>query len=307
METILPIDIQQAYKQFLSACDIQRGFSPYTIETYRFALGEFLEYLLSEYGELPELTAIEPADIRPFLGYMHDKGLAKKSLRVKIAAVKSFFRFAYKQGWIERNPAAIIAIPKSEKKLPSYLQQHEIDLLMQSFSIENPSGARNAAMAELLYSSGIRVSELINLKVQSIDFHSSTIRVIGKGKKERIIPMGSKAVKAIQHYYALRSVLLREKSAEPDNRMFLSDKGKPLNPAVVYTIINRAMKGITECSQKSPHVLRHSFATHLLDAGADISSVSEMLGHSSLSATQVYTHISVDRLKKAYKNAHPRA
>lgn len=297
----------QAVQEFLSACELQKGYSPHTIETYRFALMEFLDYFKSEYGVNPDINAIEPADIRPFLGYLHDRGLSKKSLRVKIAAVKSFFKFAFRQSWIDRNPAAIVSTPKAEKKLPSFLQSGEIESLMDSFDPSSPGGARNIAIAELLYSSGLRVSELIQLPMQDLDMHAGTVRVMGKGKKERIVPIGGKAIEALEAYIAMRSYLTSLDTAKPDGKVFLSDRGKMMNPSVVYRIIRRAMNPVTESPQKSPHVLRHTFATHLLDNGADISSVSEMLGHSSLSATQVYTHVSVDRLKQAYQKAHPRA
>ena len=298
---------EQAVQEFLSACELQKGYSPHTIETYRFALMEFADYFISEYGIKPEINAIEPADIRPFLGYLHDRGLSKKSLRVKIAAVKSFFKFAFRQSWIDRNPAAIVSTPKAEKKLPSFLQPGEIESLMDSFDSSSPGGARNIAIAELLYSSGLRVSELIQLPMQDLDMHAGTVRVMGKGKKERIVPIGGKALEALVAYIGLRSCLTTLDTAKPDGKVFLSDRGKEMNPSVVYRIIRRAMNPVTESPQKSPHVLRHTFATHLLDNGADISSVSEMLGHSSLSATQVYTHVSVDRLKQAYQKAHPRA
>ncbi|MFN4767118.1 MAG: site-specific tyrosine recombinase/integron integrase [Ignavibacteria bacterium] len=298
---------EQAVQEFLSACELQKGYSPHTIETYRFALMEFLDYFKSEYGVNPDINAIEPADIRPFLGYLHDRGLSKKSLRVKIAAVKSFFKFAFRQSWIDRNPAAIVSTPKAEKKLPSFLQSGEIESLMDSFDPSSPGGARNIAIAELLYSSGLRVSELIQLPMQDLDMHAGKVRVMGKGKKERIVPIGGKAIEALEAYIAMRSYLTSLDTARPDGKVFLSDRGKMMNPSVVYRIIRRAMNPVTESPQKSPHVLRHTFATHLLDNGADISSVSEMLGHSSLSATQVYTHVSVDRLKQAYQKAHPRA
>ncbi|MFN4988867.1 MAG: site-specific tyrosine recombinase/integron integrase [Ignavibacteria bacterium] len=298
---------EQAVQEFLSACELQKGYSPHTIETYRFALMEFLDYFKSEYGVNPDINAIEPADIRPFLGYLHDRGLSKKSLRVKIAAVKSFFKFAFRQSWIDRNPAAIVSTPKAEKKLPSFLQSGEIESLMDSFDPSSPGGARNIAIAELLYSSGLRVSELIQLPMQDLDMHAGKVRVMGKGKKERIVPIGGKAIEALEAYIAMRSYLTSLDTAKPDGKVFLSDRGKMMNPSVVYRIIRRAMNPVTESPQKSPHVLRHTFATHLLDNGADISSVSEMLGHSSLSATQVYTHVSVDRLKQAYQKAHPRA
>lgn len=296
---------EQAVQEFLSACELQKGYSPHTIETYRFALMEFLDYFKSEYGVNPDINAIEPADIRPFLGYLHDRGLSKKSLRVKIAAVKSFFKFAFRQSWIDRNPAAIVSTPKAEKKLPSFLQSGEIESLMDSFDPSSPGGARNIAIAELLYSSGLRVSELIQLPMHDLDMHAGTVRVMGKGKKERIVPIGGKAIEALEAYIAMRSYLTSLDTAKPDGKVFLSDRGKMMNPSVVYRIIRRAMNPVTESPQKSPHVLRHTFATHLLDNGADISSVSEMLGHSSLSATQVYTHVSVDRLKQAYQKLIP--
>ncbi|MGA1414212.1 MAG: tyrosine-type recombinase/integrase, partial [Candidatus Kapaibacteriota bacterium] len=193
---------EQAVQEFLSACELQKGYSPHTIETYRFALMEFLDYFIAEFGVKPEINAIEPADIRPFLGYLHDRGLAKKSLRVKIAAVKSFFKFAFRQSWIDRNPAAIVSTPKAEKKLPSFLQPGEIESLMDSFDASTPNGARNIAIAELLYSSGLRVSELINLPMQDLDMHAGTVRVMGKGKKERIVPIGKQAIQALETYLA---------------------------------------------------------------------------------------------------------
>ncbi|MFN5247242.1 MAG: tyrosine-type recombinase/integrase [Ignavibacteria bacterium] len=187
------------------------------------------------------------------------------------------------------------------------MQSGEIESLMDSFDPSSPGGARNIAIAELLYSSGLRVSELIQLPMHDLDMHAGTVRVMGKGKKERIVPIGGKAIEALEAYIAMRSYLTSLDTARPDGKVFLSDRGKMMNPSVVYRIIRRAMNPVTESPQKSPHVLRHTFATHLLDNGADISSVSEMLGHSSLSATQVYTHVSVDRLKQAYQKAHPRA
>lgn len=298
-------DLSRLFTVFLSSCENARGFSPHTIETYRHSLAEFYDYLRGEYGIVPAIADITTADIRPFPGWLHDKGLARKTLRVRIAAVKSFFRFAYKQGWTSLNPAAAIATPKAPARLPSFLQQQEIMAMMASFDISTVQGVRNAALAELLYSSGLRVSEIISLQIQDIDFYKGTVKVLGKGHKQRIVPIGNIAIQAVQQYMAMRHQLAA--GSQHNNYIFLSDKGLKMNPGVVYTIIRRAMTGITEARQKSPHVLRHSFATHLLDNGADISSVSEMLGHSSLSATQVYTHVSVDRLRKAYKTAHPRA
>lgn len=293
----------EALTKFLNWCEIERAYSANTVENYRIALIQFREFMVDFYGSEPDIELIEPEDIRPFPGWLHDAGLRKNSLRMKMSAVKSFFRFCVKKEFIGRNPAAGLPAPKVEKKLPSFLLQNEISGLMSCFSSDDPLGSRNLAIAELLYSSGLRISEALGLNVTDIDFRKRIVRVLGKGSKERIVPVGEKAFLAIGEYLVKRQALVRNGS---EKALFLSTKGKRLNPAVAYRIIHKAMSGITESPKKSPHVLRHSFATHLLDNGADIMSVSEMLGHASLSTTQVYTHISVERLKEAYRAAHPK-
>ncbi len=296
--------LSDAIHTFLQYIEQNRNLSPNTVTTYSRGLGEFYDFLKESYGDVPEIEEIRTEDIRPFLGWLHDKGLSKKSLRVKIAAVKSLFKFIQKQKWIERNPTTVIAIPKAEKKLPSFLQKEETEHLMNILDDGTPKGARNRALVELLYGAGLRISEALGISISDIDMKQKTVRVRGKGNKIRIVPFGEKASEAISHYLTLRSQLCTQLSG---SKVFLNNRGETLSPAVAYKIINRSMRQVTEAEQKSPHVLRHSFATHLLDNGADITAVSEMLGHSSLSATQVYTHLSVERLKNAYKQAHPRA
>jgi len=230
--------------------------------------------------------------------------LSKSSLRLKIAAIKSFFKFAFKKDLIEKNPAAFIKSPKKEKKLPSYLTENEVNSLIESIIDKDPINLRNKALIELIYSSGLRISEALNLNVTSIDFSNKSVKVLGKGNKERIVPIGEKALLALSNYLVSRSQL---KQDNLEKALFLSKKGKRMNAVEAYRVINSLMKLHTEAKQKSPHILRHTFATHLLDNGADIKAVSEMLGHSSLSSTQVYTHLSIERLKNAYKKAHPKA
>jgi site-specific recombinase XerD len=203
-----------------------------------------------------------------------------------------------------KNPANILTAPKVEKKLPSFLQAKEVVILMQSFDRSTPTGSRDAALAELLYGSGLRISEALQLELHSVDRRRSSVRVMGKGSKERIVPVGKATLDALQTYSALRSGF---HAPVTETALFLNNNGKRMTPSQAWSVINKAMHGITESKQKSPHVLRHSFATHLLDNGADIQAVSEMLGHASLSTTQVYTHVSVERLKAAYKQAHPKA
>jgi integrase/recombinase XerC len=293
-----------AISKFLEYCELERNYSGHTVESYRLALAQFYDYMVQEYAELPDIESIETDDIRPFLGYLHDHGHKKNTLRMKVAAIKSLFKFCQKKKFLLKNPASIVATPKVDKKLPSFLLQNEVNDMLLKFDDSNPFGARNLALTELLYSSGLRISEALQLNLGDINFDARIVRVTGKGNKQREIPVGDKAIKSIQNYLSLRSQI-------PNNMgeiaLFLSIKGKRMNPASAYRIVHYAMMGITESPKKSPHVLRHSFATHLLDNGADIQSVSEMLGHSSLSTTQVYTHVSVERLKQAYKKAHPKA
>lgn len=293
-----------AMQAFLEYCEIERAYSAKTIESYQLALSQFADSLKDYYGDIPKISLIDVDAIRCFPGFLHDLGLSNNSIRTKIAAVKSFFKFCYKKQIISANPAQLTPSPKVDKKLPAFLQNKEIDALMALFDINKPLGARDAAITELLYSSGLRVSELSALNTGDIDTVGTQVKVYGKGGKERIVPIGSKSMESLTRYLQLRGLLVKN-SAE--NALFLTVRGNRYSPVDIYRMINAAMKSTTESLKKSPHVLRHSFATHLLDNGADINAVSEMLGHASLSTTQVYTHVSVERLKKVYKQAHPKA
>ncbi|MBI5325768.1 MAG: tyrosine recombinase XerC [Ignavibacteriae bacterium] len=290
--------------KFIEYCKVERNYSVHTVQSYNLALNQFIIYLESEYSDIPELNEITTDDIRPFLGWLHDNGKDKSSLKQKISAVKSFFKFCQKKGFIERNPAALVITPKTPKRLPSFLLENEVAELCNQFSHDEPEDLRNLALIELIYSSGLRISEALQLNVNDINFSSKSVRVLGKGRKERVVPIGGKALDVLKKYIKKRIELSQNIDG---NFLFISVHGKKLTPVAAYRIINRAMQGITEAKRKSPHVLRHSFATHMLDHGADIQSVSEMLGHESLSTTQIYTHVSVDRLKEAYKKAHPKA
>ncbi len=296
--------ILDAKKLFTEYCESEKDFSPYTVANYDLSLNQFYDYLSENFDNIPDLGEIETEDIRPFLGWLHDKGLSKNSLRIKISAVKSYFSFCHRKGYINSNPASIVQTPKRDKKLPSFLLEKEIAGLINKFDTKTPLGARNLALTELIYSSGLRISEALSLNISDINFATKLIKVAGKGGKERIVPVGDKALSALRHYFLLRRQLAKNNI---EKALFLTSRGNRLDSSGAYRAMNRAMKGITEAQQKSPHVLRHSFATHLMDNGADITAVYEMLGHSSLSSTQVYTHVSIERLKQAYKKAHPKA
>ncbi len=295
------LEVIESFRKYLK---VEKNYSEKTFEAYDYALNQFLDFL----GEMEinslEIEDIELNDIRPFLGWLNDKGYSKTSLKLKISAIKSFFKFAHKKGIIEKNSAALVPTPKLDKKLPSFLLKDEINRVIDSLDANDPIQARNQALIELLYSSGLRISEALNILLSDIDLSRNSVRVLGKGQKERTVPVGSKAIESLKNYIKLRNLLIPDKRV---NFLFISKSGAKLSPVDAYRIINKLLKTVTENSQKSPHILRHTFATHLLDNGADIQSVSEMLGHSSLSTTQIYTHVSVERLKKAYKKSHPKA
>lgn len=299
------MNIALATRHFLEYCELERDYSPATIEAYRVALDQLAESMRDYFGAFPEVQDISVPALRSFLGWLHDKDYGAASLRAKIAAVKSMFAFCHKRGIIPTNPALMISSPKAPKKLPAFLQSDEAAAAMQHpTDNDNKHAIRDAAIMEMLYGCGLRVSELVGLSIRDIDMHELVVKVTGKGGKQRIVPLGDIARDAVTAWLALRPTYNPEKN---NTSVFLSARGLRLNPVEVWRVVRKALEHTTESPRKSPHVLRHTFATHLLDNGADIHAVSTMLGHASLSTTQVYTHVSVERLKSAYKQAHPKA
>jgi integrase/recombinase XerC len=298
------MQLHDALHAFLVSCETERGFSSHTVTGYRIALEQFSQCCLDAYGSDPTVEELTETDIKAFLGWLHDRGVGKRSLRMKLAAVKSMFKFLLRSEVIDRNPAALVASPKAEKRLPSFLQQSETDALFSGFDLESPAGLRDRALCELLYGSGLRVSEALQLNVGDVNSRARTVRVLGKRHKERIVPVTRECLAAIDAWMHRRHELVTDTG---EQGLFLGARGGRMTSAAAWRIVRRALGPVTEAAKKSPHVLRHSFATHLLDNGADLSAVSEMLGHSSLSTTQVYTHVSVERLKDAYTKAHPKA
>jgi site-specific recombinase XerD len=297
------MDFAEAVRSFLTALDVEKAASSHTTQAYATSLEQFQTYLQESYGGVPEVHEIVEADIRPFLGWLDDKGLTKRSLRAKLAALRSFFRYLVRSGIIERNPTLTLPSPKTEKKLPSFLQAPEAASLWSTFDLNDIKQLRNRALCEILYGSGLRISEALQLNVGDIDTASRTVRVLGKRNKQRIVPVTKESIEILDQLVLRRSEL---HPVADEHALFIGDRGRRLSSVSAWRIVRTALGPITESQRKSPHVLRHSFATHLLDNGADLSAVREMLGHSSLSTTQVYTHVSVERLKDAYRKAHPR-
>jgi tyrosine recombinase XerC len=298
--------MQTHIRSFLRYLHTGRNYSPHTVAAYECDLREFLAFWESEFpGRVMTPGGVDRRSIRRFLAWLHDREFASRSIARKLACLKSFFRYLRKMHVVESNPASTVVPPKLERRLPRTLDEGSVTRLMDQPDRTSTEGARDLAILEVLYGAGIRLSELIGLRVADIDFDNGTIKVTGKGSKQRIIPFGAKARSALRAYLAVRPVLA-SKGSGPANA-FLSSRGKAMSPKGVNRLMNRYIGMVSEIEKRSPHVLRHTFATHLLNRGADLRAVKELLGHESLSTTQMYTHVSVDHLRKVYAQAHPKA
>lgn len=292
--------------RFLRYLKVERNCSDLTIKSYREDLELLLGYLTDSLGAPPPPDQITPLDLRTYVSALHEAGYAKSSVARRLASLRSFFKFAQREGLCQNNPAKPLRNPRRERKLPHFLTNAEIGKLLQAPPKNDPLGLRDRAILETLYSAGLRVSELVGINTDDLDLHDGLVRVRGKGKKERLAPLGSYAVKAILAWMKKRQLAKSEpqKKASP---LFLNKFGKRLTTRSVGRMLEKYLKLTGLDLRTSPHTLRHSFATHLLDGGADIRSVQELLGHKSLVTTQIYTHLSTAGLRQAYEKAHPRA
>lgn len=299
--------------EFLVHLAKERNVSPNTLEAYEHDCREFLTFLDGYYGDGGwSWQGIDRLAMRGFMGRLARKGLAKRSVARALAAVRGLYRYLASNDAVDANPARAVGSPKAEKHLPGYLDRAQIDLLFQLAETRASSGrfvdVRNAAMLELFYSTGMRLSELQGLNRQDVDSVSQQVKVRGKGRKERIIPVGDHATRALRQYERKRDELALALGGKIDKAaIFLSRTGARISTRAVQKIVGQFLETIAEDAGLSTHSLRHSFATHLLDNGADLRAVQELLGHASVSTTQIYTHTSVERLKEVYRKAHPRA
>jgi len=294
-------------RSFLEYLENERNYSSNTVTAYREDLTQFQEFLSHVTGAAPvTLSEIDRETIRHFLGGLLERGFGKKSIARKLACLRSFFKFLVRKGVLDSNPAANISTPKTPKTLPFYLEEESIAKMMELPDKSTVRGLRDAAILELLYGTGMRVGELVGLNLRNIDWGNGTVKVFGKGSKERIVPFGRSAAAALKRYLERRQELTAGDGSEK-NALFFSSRGKRIYPAAVYLIVVKYIARVSDIEKKSPHVLRHSFATHLLNRGADVRAVKDLLGHENLSTTQIYTHVSVDRLKRIYEQAHPKA
>ncbi len=289
----------------------ERNDSPHTVKAYERDLGAFAAFCQDYYGGPWSWAGVDRLAVRGFLAAEQRRGLAKRSVERALSALRTFYRFLNATRGLEVNPARAARTPKLDKTLPTYITQAEVELLFADAEARAAAGglreARDLAMLELFYSTGMRLSELAGLNDPDVDLVSDQVKLRGKGKKERIVPVGSHATAALRKYVQQRDGLLAVTVRAGSRPVFVNLRGKRITPRGVQLAMKRLFDGLARGTELHVHALRHSFATHLLDAGADLRSVQELLGHASLGTTQVYTHTSVERLKKVYHQAHPRA
>jgi integrase/recombinase XerC len=300
-------------RAFLVHLEKERGVSPNTVKAYSRDCTEFVAFLTDYYGgESWTWQGVDRLAMRGFLGRLTKRGLSKRSVARSLAAVRGFYRYLANTEQVDANPARAVGTPKAEKYLPTYLDRSQIEKLFDLVVARASTGSfldlRNAAILELFYSTGMRLSELQGLNRQDIDAVSQQVKVRGKGRKERILPVGDHATLALRQYEQSRNELASGLKGRMDRAaVFVGRTGKRVSVRGVQKIVGKLMEAVAENAGLSTHSLRHSFATHLLDAGADLRAVQELLGHASVSTTQIYTHTSVERLKEVYRKAHPRA
>ena len=295
-------------EQFQQYLEIERNYSPHTTLAYTSDLKAFDAFLAEHYATtlftVKGASAVTHRMIRVWMGEMMDAGLGNRSVGRKIASLSAYFRYLRKIGLLTQNPVTKVKVPKIEKKLPSFLKHDSIEQLFEDLVFgADFEGDRDRAVLEVLYSCGLRRSELVSLEFRNIDFVNLTVKVMGKGRKERVVPLGAPAAKAMKAY-------MRTCDGEGyDYRQsfFLKADGEPIYDRLVHRIVDHYLKQVSSLTKTSPHVLRHTFATHLLDRGADLNAIKEMLGHKSLAATQVYLHNTISTLKDVYAKAHPKA
>jgi len=300
----MSITIPKAVQQFIDYLKFQKRYSQHTIISYHTDLVAFFDFIELTFGNtaLPDIKA---AFIRTWLASLKDQGMEAKSINRKISTLKSFFKYQLKEEIVQVSPMSTIISPKTNKRLPQFVEKADINTLFSYVEFPDDwQGKTERVLLQLFYNTGIRQAELVSLKESQVDAFKSSIKVMGKGNKERIIPISKELLALLKDYMAEKRKAFDQYDQE---FLLVNDKGKKLYPKYVYNAVKKYLSKITTISKKSPHVLRHTFATHLMNNGADLNAVKELLGHSSLAATQIYTHNSIEKLKDIHKKAHPKA
>jgi integrase/recombinase XerC len=291
-------------ERFIQYIQFEKRYSAHTITSYRNDLSQFFSYLDSDY-KISEINEINFQHIRSWLVYLMEHNITTRTINRKITTLKSFYRFLLKEKLTEENPMNMVIAPKMSKRLPLFVEKNKMDKLFDNFDFGSDYiGIRDKLIIEMFYMTGMRLSELVNITSKDIDIQKKCIKVLGKQNKERIIPFTTTLEKHISIYMNLRDSL---PNAHDSKYFFLKLNGEKIYNKLVYRLINYYLSIVTTLDKKSPHVLRHTFATHMLNNGADLNAIKEILGHANLSATQIYTHNTVEKLKKVYKQSHPKA
>lgn len=287
---------------FLEVLQFEKKYSSNTVLNYRDDLDDFVTFL--EEHKYSSFKEVDYQVIRKYLNYLYEKKYTNKTISRHISSLRSFFKYLLKKKIINNNPMTLISNPKIEKKLPKFVPYHELEQILNVFDTNVSLDYRNSLILELLYSTGIRVGELVNIKIKDIEFNKKEIRIIGKGNKERIVLFGSRCSKLLEQYL---NTFYKEYNSKNSDYLLLGVRGNKINDREVRKVVDEAVKRAGVKLNVSPHVLRHTFATHMLNEGADLKSVQQLLGHESLSTTTIYTHVSNERLRNVYLHTHPRA
>ncbi|MBN1199403.1 MAG: tyrosine-type recombinase/integrase [Bacteroidales bacterium] len=289
-------------EMFIEYIRYEKRYSPHTVTAYQNDLSQFFDFLEQQY-DIHEIDGVDHQIVRSWLVHLIEQGVSERSVNRKITTLKSFYRYLVKSGKADVNPMNRLSSLKTSKRLPLFLEQERMDRLFDQVDYgEDFPGIRNKLILELLYSTGMRLSELIHLHDYDIDLQHASLKVLGKRNKERIIPFGSSLGELLKRYQVMKRELFPSQTW-----LFLTDSGAQIYPKMVYRIVNQALAQVSTLTRRSPHILRHTFATHLLNNGAELNAVKELLGHSSLAATQIYTHNEIEKLKRIYQQAHPKA
>ncbi len=292
-------------KVFIEHLQFERRYSEHTIKAYKMDLAQFTDFMQTTY-EITDLTATDHNHIRSWIVALLGKDTSTRAIRRKLSTLKAYYKYLLGHDWIERDPMQKVIAPKMMKeRLPVFIHEDHLKQFFDQVEFETDySGQRNRMIFELLYGTGMRRSELIQLTLSDLDLANQVIKVNGKGGKQRLVPCVSYLQSALQEYLAIRRANFPKTE---ESALFLTDKGKVMYPKLVYNIVKKYLSLVVNIERRSPHVLRHTFATHLSDNGAELNAVKELLGHSSLAATQIYTHNSIEKLKRVYQQAHPKA
>lgn len=300
----MSITVAKAVQHFIDYLKFQKRYSQHTIVSYHTDLVAFFDFIELTFGDTA-LADIKASFIRTWLASLKDGGMEAKSINRKISTLKSFFKYQLKEEIVQVSPMSTIISPKTNKRLPQFVEKADINTLFSYVEFpDNWQGKTERILLQLFYNTGIRQAELVSLKESQVDTYKRSIKVLGKGNKERIIPISEELLGLLKDYITEKRKVFEQYDQE---FLLVNDKGKKLYPKYVYNAVKKYLSKITTISKKSPHVLRHTFATHLMNNGADLNAVKELLGHSSLAATQIYTHNSIEKLKDIHKKAHPKA